>query len=80
MLPRPLTVLVRSDPDVISFKVTTVTTPNAAGTYSPGDVISIWVAFDRYVAVVGDPEFNLNTGKGEPGRAVYVGGSGSQVR
>lgn len=61
-------------------KVTSVTSPDPDGTYAPGDVITVWVTFDRYVSVVGDPVFNLNTGKGEPGRADYAAGSGSQAR
>lgn len=65
--------------DTIS-KVTNVTSPDAAGTYAPGDVVTIWVSFDQFVAVVGEPVFYLNTGKGEPGRAVYVEGSGNQAR
>ncbi|CAM9243696.1 unnamed protein product, partial [Ectocarpus sp. 8 AP-2014] len=61
-------------------QVTNVTSPDAAGTYAPGDVVTIWVAFDQFVAVVGEPVFYLNTGKGEPGRALYVEGSGNQAR
>lgn len=57
-----------------------MTSPDAAGTYAPGDVVTIWVAFDQFVAVVGEPMFYLNTGKGEPGRAVYIEGSGNQAR
>lgn len=62
------------------YQVTSVTSPDPDGTYAPGDVITVEVAFDRHVSVVGDPVFNLNTGKGEPGRADYVAGSGSQAR
>lgn len=62
------------------FQVTSVTSPDPDGTYAPGDVVTVWVTFDRYVSVVGDPVFNLNTGKGEPGRADYVQGSGTQAR
>lgn len=57
-----------------------MTSPDPDGTYAPGDVVTVWVTFDRHVSVVGDPVFNLNTGKGEPGRAVYAEGSGSQAR
>lgn len=61
-------------------KVTSVTSPDPDGTYAPGDVVTIWVTFDRHVSVFGEPVFNLNTGKGEPGRADYVQGSGDQAR
>lgn len=57
-----------------------MTSPDPAGTYAPGDVVTVWVTFNRNVSVVGDPVFSLNTGKGEPGRAVYVAGSGDQAR
>ncbi|CAM9102436.1 unnamed protein product [Scytosiphon promiscuus] len=60
-------------------KITNVTSPNMNGTYAPGDIITVWVTFDQHVAVIGEPVFGLNTGKGEPGTAVYVGGSGSQT-
>eukprot|EP00752_Nemacystus_decipiens_P003960 g3626.t1 len=53
-------------------QVTSVTSPDPDGTYAPGDVVTVWVTFDRYVSVIGDPVFNLNTGKGEPGRADYT--------
>ncbi|CAM9383721.1 unnamed protein product, partial [Laminaria digitata] len=61
-------------------KVVNVTSPNAAGVYAPGDVIAVWVEFDRYVVVVGKPVLNLHTGNTEPGRATYSGGSGNQAR
>lgn len=50
------------------------------GTYAPGDVVTIWVSFDQHVAVIGEPVFSLNTGKGDPGTAIYIGGSGTQVK
>ena len=56
-----------------------VTSPNPAGVYAPGDVVTVWVAFDRHVVVVGEPVLHLHTGKTEPGRATYAEGSGNQV-
>lgn len=63
-----------------AVQVTNVMSPDPDGTYAPGDVVTVRVTFDRYVSVVGEPVFHLNTGKGDPGRAVYAGGSGSQAR
>ncbi|CAM9436573.1 unnamed protein product, partial [Hapterophycus canaliculatus] len=60
-------------------KIVNVTSPDVNGTYAPGDVVTVWVAFDQHVAVIGKPVFGLNTGNGDPGTAVYVGGSGSQT-
>lgn len=57
-----------------------MTSPNPAGVYAPGDVVTVWVAFDRHVVVIGEPVLNLHTGKTEPGRAIYVEGSGNQAR
>lgn len=56
-----------------------MTSPNPAGVYAPGDVVTVWVAFDRHVIVTGEPVLNLRTGKTEPGRATYVAGSGNQA-
>lgn len=56
-----------------------MTSPNEAGMYAPGDVIEVWVTFDRHVVVIGEPILLLNTGKQEPGRATYVNGSGNEV-
>lgn len=56
-----------------------MTSPNEPGTYAPGDVITVWVTFDRHVLVIGDPVLLLNTGKQEPETAAYVDGSGNEV-
>lgn len=56
-----------------------VTSPDAAGTYAPGDVVTVWITFDYHVMVVGEPVLLLNTGNEEPGRASYAGGSGNQA-
>lgn len=61
-------------------KVVNVASPDAPGTYAPGDVVTVSVTFDRYVMVVGTPVLHLNTGKQRPGRAVYISGSGNEVR
>lgn len=42
--------------------------------------MTVSVTFDKHVVVVGEPILNLNTGKVEPGRAAYAGGSGNKVR
>lgn len=69
--------LARTHPS--STKVVNVTSPDASGTYAPGDVVTVWVTFDHHVVVVGEPLLNLNTGTGEPGVASYAGGSGNQA-
>ncbi|CAM9774796.1 unnamed protein product, partial [Discosporangium mesarthrocarpum] len=60
-------------------KVVNITSPDEDGTYATGDVITVLVTYDRHVMVIGSPTLHLNTGRMEPGRASYEGGSGNKV-
>ncbi|CAM9319679.1 unnamed protein product, partial [Phaeothamnion confervicola] len=47
------------------------------GVYAPGDVVSVFVNFDREVSVVGIPVLHLDVGRNDSGRAEYCGGGGT---
>ena len=58
--------------------VSVASTPGASGAYGPGSVIVMHVAFDRAVAVTGEPRLALAIGQ-ERRRAAYASGSGTAV-
>ncbi|MBN8654532.1 MAG: sortase [Anaerolineae bacterium] len=58
--------------------VTNVTSPDADGTYFPGNTITILVTFDEAVTVTGTPQLLLELGVVD-GLANYVSGSGTDT-
>ncbi len=59
--------------------VSSVTSPNASGTYTVGDVIYIDVTFTTPVMVCAEPQLLLNTGASETRIATYVSGTGTNT-
>lgn len=58
--------------------VTNVTSPDADGTYFPGDTITIQITFNEIVNVTGTPQLLLELGAVD-GLANYVSGSGTDT-
>ena len=58
--------------------VSVASSPGASGAYGPGSAIVVHVAFDRAVAVTGEPQLALTIGQ-ERRRAAYASGSGTAV-
>ncbi|GMH92534.1 hypothetical protein TL16_g12375 [Triparma laevis f. inornata] len=58
-------------------KVKNVGAVSAAGTYYPGDVVTIFVDFDEMVVVTGAPLLNLELGAND-GTAYYVNGTNTR--